>query len=96
MSWLLGSRFNQQQQPQNFSQLINPPPASGGGGDDDGPKDGKNQRSSMEYRFDSSALERAAAAAKELEKSGKILSVQFSYISTLIILQIQSAIFSKY
>lgn len=70
MSWLLGSRYNQQ--PQNFSQFVNPPPASGGG-DDDGkniPRDDTNQKKSMEYRFDSSALERAAKAAKELEKSG--------------------------
>ncbi|XP_066597233.1 ATPase family AAA domain-containing protein 3A homolog isoform X2 [Prorops nasuta] len=62
------------QPPQDFSQYVQqPPPASGGaagagGGGDDPPKN--KGKSGMEaYRFDSSALERAAAAAKELERS---------------------------
>lgn len=53
-------------------------PAGGGSGDrpprDDGrpARDEKEIKRAMEaYRFDSSALERAAAAAKELEKSSK-------------------------
>ena len=68
MSWLLGNRYTQSQ---DFSQYVQPP-ASGGG--DDGSGDGppkKPAKSQMDaYRFDSSALERAAAAAKDLEKSG--------------------------
>ena len=60
-------------------QLPTPPP--GGGGDDDS-KGGSGQGqggSKMEaYRFDSAALERAAQAARDLEKSSKynILIVQ--------------------
>ncbi|XP_068212844.1 ATPase family AAA domain-containing protein 3-A [Palaemon carinicauda] len=66
MSWLFGMN----QRPQDFSQFVPPPSTVGGGGgsDDDG---GSNKGSSaMEaYRFDSAALERAARAAKDLEKS---------------------------
>lgn len=67
MAWAFGYRNTQK--PQDFSQFIEPP-ASGkdGGGDGFPPKNA--MKSQMEaYRFDSSALERAAAAAKELEKS---------------------------
>ncbi|XP_012270642.1 ATPase family AAA domain-containing protein 3A homolog [Orussus abietinus] len=69
MSWLFGYRGAQP--PQDFSHLV-PPPASGGAGDSG---DGSSPRtpltaSQMEaYRFDSRALERAANAAKELERS---------------------------
>ncbi|XP_011310539.1 ATPase family AAA domain-containing protein 3 [Fopius arisanus] len=71
MSWLLGSRY--QQQSQDFSQYAQPP-ASGpgdGAGDpgDRGPSKNVGKPQMDAYRFDSSALERAAAAAKELEKS---------------------------
>lgn len=75
MSWLFG--YRSQQPPQDFSHFV-PPSAAGGSGDSgDGgggnspPKSGGSQKSlSMEaYRFDSSALERAASAAKELERS---------------------------
>ncbi|XP_011136606.1 ATPase family AAA domain-containing protein 3A homolog isoform X1 [Harpegnathos saltator] len=72
MSWLFGYRNSQP--PSDFSQYVQPPPAaggSGGGGDDGGggpPK--KLTKSQMEaYMFDSAALERAANAAKELERS---------------------------
>ncbi|KAL7636364.1 UNVERIFIED_CONTAM: hypothetical protein RMT77_013139 [Armadillidium vulgare] len=62
-SWLFGSRT----QPQDFSQFVPPGAPGGGGGDDD---DDKKIGHKMEaYRFDSAALERAAKAAKELEKS---------------------------
>ncbi|XP_076754743.1 ATPase family AAA domain containing bor [Xylocopa sonorina] len=70
MSWLFGYR---NAQPQDFSQFIQPSvpgAAGGGGGGDDARTPPSTRISQMEpYRFDSSALERAAAAAKELEKS---------------------------
>ena len=68
MSWLFGMN----QRPQDFSQYV--PAAAGGDQDGAGDSgDGKGQKpgGSMDaYRFDSSALERAAKAAKDLEKSG--------------------------
>ncbi|XP_063991788.1 ATPase family AAA domain-containing protein 3A homolog [Diachasmimorpha longicaudata] len=71
MSWLLGTRY--QQQSQDFSQYAQPPAASSGGGAGDPGDNGASKnvgKPQMDaYRFDSSALERAAAAAKELEKS---------------------------
>ena len=75
MSWLFGLN----QKPQDFSQFLPPPGvagadgAAGGQGGPGGPNDKPpNKNSSMEaYRFDSAALERAATAAKELEKSRK-------------------------
>ncbi|XP_071545563.1 ATPase family AAA domain-containing protein 3 [Panulirus ornatus] len=68
MSWLFGTN----QRPQDFSQFIPPPGVVGGeGADGSGDSgDGKGKNGSMEaYRFDSAALERAAKAAKDLEKS---------------------------
>ncbi|KAG0712109.1 ATPase family AAA domain-containing protein 3A [Chionoecetes opilio] len=69
MSWLFGMN----QRPQDFSQYV---PEGAAGGDQDGagdPGDKKGQKpggGAMDaYRFDSSALERAAKAAKDLEKS---------------------------
>lgn len=67
MSWLFGYR---NAQPQDFSQFAQPPLSGGmiGGGDDS--HNPPPRPSQMEpYRFDSSALERAASAAKELERS---------------------------
>lgn len=69
MSWLFG--YNKKQPP-DFANLAGITPGigdgSGGGGGDELPRD----KSKMEaYRFDSGALERAAAAARELEKSSK-------------------------
>ena len=71
MSWLLG--YRNQQPPPDFSQYAQQPPASGSGGTGGNqPPPNIPNRSQMEaYRFDSSALEKAAAAAKDLEKSGK-------------------------
>ncbi|XP_015600088.1 ATPase family AAA domain-containing protein 3 [Cephus cinctus] len=69
MSWLFGYRGSQT--PQDFSQLVQPP-ASGdgaGGGGDQPPKNTMTKTQMEAYRFDSRALERAAAAAKELERS---------------------------
>ncbi|XP_034186764.1 ATPase family AAA domain containing bor [Osmia lignaria lignaria] len=66
MSWLFGYR---NAQPQDFSQFAQPPASGGaiGGGDD---FHHPPPRTQMEpYRFDSTALERAASAAKELERS---------------------------
>lgn len=78
MSWLLGR--NRQQQPTEFSVpdgSDNPEGKTAGerGGDS---QLTKAERKAMEaYRFDSSALERAADAAKTLERSSKCLT---SYI----------------
>ena len=76
MSWLFGMN----QRPQDFSQFVPPPSATGGGGgsDDSGRPEGSGRGSgAMEaYRFDSAALERAANAAKELEKSGIVLCIR--------------------
>ncbi|XP_058794165.1 ATPase family AAA domain-containing protein 3A homolog [Phymastichus coffea] len=74
MSWLLGNQYRNQQPPQF------PPPTdgTGGGGAGAGSPGGggsgeppsKATKAQMDaYRFDSSALERAAAAARELERS---------------------------
>ncbi|XP_064115826.1 ATPase family AAA domain-containing protein 3-B-like [Macrobrachium nipponense] len=66
MSWLFGMN----QRPQDFSQYVPPPAAAGGGGgSDDDSGSGKGSSAMDAYRFDSAALERAARAAKELEKS---------------------------
>lgn len=64
MSWLFGYRGNQP--PPEGTQIPIPPSEGGdGGGSDD-----KSTKKAMEaYRFDSSALERAAQAAKDLERS---------------------------
>lgn len=76
MSWIFGYGNRQQQNPQDLSQfgLGAPPAAAGGGAGGNNPEDPpgltKAERKAMEaYRFDSSALERAAQAARELEKS---------------------------
>jgi len=60
-----------------------PPPAGDGGGGSSGGGSPPRIGGSMEaYRFDSSALERAAAAAKELERSSTMpFSRQFSALS---------------
>ncbi|KAK0167572.1 hypothetical protein PV327_004951 [Microctonus hyperodae] len=68
MSWLLGSRY--QQPPQDFSDYVQPPASgSGGSGDSNDPPSKKSGAGMDAYRFDSSALERAAVAAKQLENS---------------------------
>lgn len=78
MSWLFGYGKNNQQNPPDLSHLgLGVPQGAGGSGGSGGnnpeePKLTKSERKAMEaYRFDSSALERAAQAAKELEKSSK-------------------------
>ncbi|XP_022914276.1 ATPase family AAA domain-containing protein 3A homolog [Onthophagus taurus] len=73
MSWLFGYRNQDgQSATPDLSQFgVQPPQAPGGGGTPpEDPKLTKAERKAMEaYRFDSSALERAAQAARELEKS---------------------------
>lgn len=74
MSWLFGyGRGNQQPQQPDLSQFGIPSQqggGAGGAGDPNDPNLSKAEKKVMEaYRFDSSALERAAQAAKELEKS---------------------------
>lgn len=75
MSWLFGYGKNNQQPP-DLSQmgLGNPNLAGGSGGGSENPPNEpqltKAERKAMEaYRFDSTALERAAQAARELERS---------------------------
>ena len=73
MSWLFGLNKGQNvpDVPPQFG--LPTPPTGGDGGGDDKKDDGQGQesKSKMEaYRFDSAALERAAKAAKDLEKSG--------------------------
>ncbi|KAK2585763.1 hypothetical protein KPH14_010372 [Odynerus spinipes] len=67
MSWLFGYRNTQQ--PQDFSQFVQQPALGAGGGGDGSPPKNLTKSQMEAYRFDSSALERAAAAAKELERS---------------------------
>lgn len=72
MSWLFGIRKDASQTP-DFSSFVPPAPdgsgsgaAGGAGGDGKGPSGGGKMEA---YRFDSTALERAAKAAKDLEQS---------------------------
>ena len=60
----------------NFQSLV--PPAAAAGGASSGGDGGKNNSNSkMEYSFDSSALERAAAAAKDLENTSELIFMLF-------------------
>lgn len=78
--WLFGYGRNNQN-PADLSNFglanpnVNVPGGSDGGGQghgNQGPGLTSAERKAMEaYRFDSSALERAAAAARDLEKSSK-------------------------
>lgn len=62
MSWIFGYKGTPQA-PADFSQYANAPPGGSSGGGNDGKGAGGA------YRFDSTALEKAAKAAKELESS---------------------------
>ena len=66
MSWLFGYR---NAQPQDFSQFVQAPASGNAAGDGDVPRTPTTKSQMDAYRFDSSALERAAAAAKDLERS---------------------------
>lgn len=61
-SWLFGRRNDP---PSDFPQF--PVPPAGGG--DSGESEEDRRKRIEAYRFDSAALERAAKAAKDLEKS---------------------------
>ena len=80
MSWLFG--MNKKQEPPVFPQPPSDGAPGGGGGGGGGGQPGEHTprpaaSSAMEaYRFDSSALERAAQAAKDLEKSGEYAAVR--------------------
>lgn len=73
MSWIFGYG---KKQPDNTAmptglEGLSAPPA-GGAGSPDVPNLSRAEKKAMEaYRFDSSALERAAQAARELERSSK-------------------------
>ena len=83
MSWLFGG-YNKGQGGQVPPGLV-PPPAGSGGSDGGAP--GSSDKSKMDaYRFDSAALERAAEAAKTLERSSKNnAAVQISLFIFLIL-----------
>lgn len=69
-SWLFGRRNDPP------SGVI--PPTIGGGGDSGsggGENDEQLKKRMEAYRFDSAALERAAQAARDLEKSSKLLKL---------------------
>lgn len=72
MSWLFGMNKGQ-------SGAVDVPsfPGAPDSGNDGGDKSGdrQGQKSTEAYRFDSAALERAAKAAKELERSRTYSSV---------------------
>ncbi|PRD24209.1 UNVERIFIED_CONTAM: atad-3 [Trichonephila clavipes] len=74
MSWLFGLRKDPVPDLSSLGIPTDPTggqgegqPAAGGGASGSGSND---DRKSMSYRFDSTALERAAKAARELEQSG--------------------------
>ena len=72
MSWLFGMNKGPNEPNVPDVQLPTPPPGGGGEGDDKGGSNQGQKGSRMgAYSFDSAALERAAKAAKELEKSSK-------------------------
>ncbi|KAG5871508.1 hypothetical protein JTB14_006941 [Gonioctena quinquepunctata] len=75
MSWIFGYGRSKDQAP-DLSQMGMGIPGGAGGSDGGGPKEPPNltkaERKAMEaYRFDSTALERAAQAARELERSSQ-------------------------
>lgn len=86
MDWIFGSGNKNKNDPKNISQLLGAamPGAAGagdlsagvGGGAAGGSSDSgappPPTGSQTAYRFDSTALEKAAAAAKELEKSSEL------------------------
>lgn len=73
MSWLFGYKSQTPQHPADAMGGENMQPGSAGAAAGDQNLT-KAERKAMEaYRFDSSALERAAEAAKTLERSSKII-----------------------
>jgi len=81
MSWLFGLNKGQQSNI-DLSSLQLPTAGGGGAGDsgsDDKTKDSQGQKAMEAYRFDSAALERAAKAAKDLERSRTLAYTYFTY-----------------
>lgn len=79
MSWLFGYGRKNEQAPDLSAFGVQSPGGSGGGDSKppDEPKLSKAERKTMEaYRFDSTALERAAQAARDLERSSKFWPAQ--------------------
>jgi len=68
MSWLFGLNKGQKSDI-DLSSFQLPTGGSGEGSSDDKSKDSQGQKAMEAYRFDSAALERAAKAAKDLERS---------------------------
>lgn len=70
MSWIFGYGNKQPQVPHmDAGSGMGPPPGAGESAGD--AQLSKAEKKAMEaYRFDSTALERAASAARELERSG--------------------------
>lgn len=71
--WIFGGSNRNNQQPDLAQLGLANPGAGGAGGSSEPPPQLTNaEKKAMEaYRFDSSALERAAQAARELERSSK-------------------------
>ncbi|CAH1239704.1 ATAD3A [Branchiostoma lanceolatum] len=71
MSWLFGVKKDQY--PQDFTQFANPPPPPGGDdkgkGSSDSSEGGGGGGGGGGWKFDPTGLERAASAARELDKS---------------------------
>lgn len=68
MSWLFGVKPKVPLDP-TIANTVPPTPGGGGGGDNKNTNVGAGAGSESQYRFDSAALERAANAARDLEKS---------------------------
>jgi len=75
MSWLFG--LNKDKSSDIDLSSFQLPPAGGGGesGSDGTSKDSQGQKGMEAYRFDSAALERAAKAAKDLERSRTLSTI---------------------
>ena len=73
MSWLFGLNKGQPEAPPEFPGPPPPPPPAGGSG---GGSTGGDKPKDKWSNFDPTGLERAAQAAKELDKSRKCLAYQ--------------------
>lgn len=71
MSWLLGRNRPQQHQDMASAEGGNPDGSTAGEKSGDAQLSNAERKAMEAYRFDSSALERAAEAARTLERSSK-------------------------
>lgn len=71
MSWLLGRNRTQQPQEQLSVDGADPDGKTAGSRSGDAQLSNAERKAMEAYRFDSSALERAAEAARQLERSSK-------------------------